>query len=178
MIVSGWTTSSVGLASAERSRVDLRYMPLRFVCARASADSRPLQIQIGLAGLRSGYAPPCRFGSHRHHASGRRPGVPAPSSPPSLLSQPGAVIVIDGASAARHYADSASMICPPPAVEPGFSAHAHDDNAQRLMILHCLRSPPPPRQFQRADPCRPIARSYCAMRTGDASCSPPRGSGD
>jgi predicted O-methyltransferase YrrM len=135
------------LASLERSRVDLRYMPLRFLrrglrCFATYRDLSGLAETLRTADLVLIDGP---------HASGREPVLHAVLT----SSRPGAVIIVDDF---RHYAIRQMMIDVSPTVGACFSAHAVDDNAHGLMLLRCLRAPPPS-QVPAGGPLS-IARSY------------------
>lgn len=135
------------LASHERSRVDLRYMPLRFV----RRGLRGFATYRDLAGLAETLRNADFVLIDGPHASGREPVIHAVLT----SSQPGAVIVVDDF---RHYAMRQMLIDVSPAVGACFAAHAVDDNAHGLMVLRCLRSPPPS-QIPAGGPLS-IARSY------------------
>ncbi len=135
------------LASAERSRVDLRYMPLRLV----RRGLRGFATYRDLAGLADTLRHADLVLIDGPHASGREPVLHAVLT----SSQPGAVIVVDDF---RHYAIRQMLIDVSPAVGACFLAHAVDDNAHGLLVLRCLRSPP--RSHIPAGGPLAIARSY------------------
>lgn len=135
------------LASVERSRVDLRYMPLRFV----RRGLRGFMTYRDLADLADTLRKADLVLIDGPHSSGREPVLHAVLT----SSRPGAVIVVDDF---RHYAIRQMLIDVSPAVGACFSARAIDDNAHGLMVLRCLRSPPASR-VPGGGPLS-IARSY------------------